>query len=592
MATKYRSLLFKCDLIAANNTALKAYTLDIEFLDIENKTWRKLVTRIETKKGLLSHTYEIPVRLAKEELITRLVRDCMSEGSLPMFRIVKSNQKKTLIISEAPAIFFDEDSLQIAIDFQKLWLLDESLFIKKNNSIIIASPIYLYGFQKDFLILEEENRKLNTLTKQQETDLKKVNEKHDSQLKKLHEHLNEHEETESLLKQSLDNSLNEIADLKEQLNNAHKDDTSPEVKLLIKTLEDKTNEIESLLKKLNNQNEKLIDLQEEIEILKSSEVTKDELTIRVKELEKLVANYEEKTAIIQYNLTEKSQEIEMLKKEISILKNDTSKTDKLKKVLLEKTNTIKDLQKTQNELIKEKQSIFLEVKKTKNDLQTQQNSIDDLVEKVKISQQLVSEKNNEIATLTQNTAVKEIEISKLETKVTEIQSYVDAENPNKLDAKKVYSSIINDIAIADAEMDNSRFKMANISLNLKATVEKGPQGTLFGLVDFESAKDINAAAISDISIDIVPNTTSIKSKNTVPNIIGLTETAARKIITNYGLKLDVVYQPTDNPKFIEGQAIKQIPEVGSEIIQGQEVHSRRQRLKVQFHLVFAQSTLM
>lgn len=571
MATKYRSLLFKCDLIAANNTALKAYTLDIEFLDIENKTWRKLVTRIETKKGLLSHTYEIPVRLAKEELITRLVRDCMSEGSLPMFRIVKSNQKKTLIISEAPTIFFDEDNLQIAIDFQKLWLLDESLFIKKNNSIIIASPIYLYGFQKDFLILEEENRKLNTLTKQQEIDLKKVNEKHDSQLKKLHEHLNEHEETESLLKQSLDNSLNEIADLKEQLNNAHKDDTSPEVKLLIKTLEDKTNEIESLLKKLNNQNEKLIDLQEEIEILKSSEVTKDELTIRVKELEKLVANYEEKTAIIQYNLTEKSQEIEMLKKEISILKNDTSKTDKLKKVLLEKTNTIKDLQKTQNELIKEKQSIFLEVKKTKNDLQTQQNSIDDLVEKVKISQQLVSEKNNEIATLTQNTAVKEIEISKLETKVTEIQSYVDAENPNKLDAKKVYSSIINDIAIADAEMDNSRFKMANISLNLKATVEKGPQGTLFGLVDFESAKDINAAAISDISIDIVPNTTSIKSKNTVPNIIGLTETAARKIITNYGLKLDVVYQPTDNPKFVEGQAIKQIPEVGSEIIQGQEV---------------------
>lgn len=571
MATKYRSLLFKCDLIAANNTALKAYTLDIEFLDIENKTWRKLVTRIETKKGLLSHTYEIPVRLAKEELITRLVRDCMSEGSLPMFRIVKSNQKKTLIISEAPTIFFDEDNLQIAIDFQKLWLLDESLFIKKNNSIIIASPIYLYGFQKGFLILEEENRKLNTLTKQQEIDLKKVNEKHDSQLKKLHEHLNEHEETESLLKQSLDNSLNEIADLKEQLNNAHKDDTSPEVKLLIKTLEDKTNEIESLLKKLNNQNEKLIDLQEEIEILKSSEVTKDELTIRVKELEKLVANYEEKTAIIQYNLTEKSQEIEMLKKEISILKNDTSKTDKLKKVLLEKTNTIKDLQKTQNELIKEKQSIFLEVKKTKNDLQTQQNSINDLVEKVKISQQLVSEKNNEIATLTQNTAVKEIEISKLETKVTEIQSYVDAENPNKLDAKKVYSSIINDIAIADAEMDNSRFKMANISLNLKATVEKGPQGTLFGLVDFESAKDINAAAISDISIDIVPNTTSIKSKNTVPNIIGLTETAARKIITNYGLKLDVVYQPTDNPKFIEGQAIKQIPEVGSEIIQGQEV---------------------
>lgn len=571
MATKYRSLLFKCDLLAANNTALKSYALDIEFLDIENKTWGKLITGVETKKGLLSLVYEIPVRLAKEELITRLVRDCMSEGSLPMFRIVKSNEKETLIISEAPAIFFNEENLEIVIDFQKLWLLDGSLFIKKETSTIIASPIYLYDFQKSFLILEEENRKLSSLTKQQETDLKKTNEKFDSQFKELQEHLDEHEETEDLLKQSLENSFNEIAELKEQLKSNYTDDISEEYNQLIKTLEAKTNEIESLLEKLNKQNEQVIGLQEEIEILKSSEENKNELTIRIKELENLVASYEEKTAILQYNLEEKNQEIEILKKEIATLKNDTSEADKLKEILLEKTNIIEGFQKTQNALEEEKQLILLEVEKAKNDLQNQQNAIDDLVEKVKTSQQLVSEKNSEIATLAQNTAVKEIEISKLETKVTEIQNFVDAENPNKLDAKKVYSSIINDIAIADAEMDTSRFKMANISLNLKATVEKGPEGTLFGLVDFESAKDINAAAISDISIDIVPNTSSVKSENTVPSIMGLTETAARKVITNYGLKLDVIYQPTDNSKFIEGQAIKQIPEAGSELIQGQEV---------------------
>ncbi len=571
MATKYRALLFKCDLLAANNTALKSYSIDIEFLDIENKTWGKLVTGIETKKGLLALAYEIPVRLAKEEVITRLVRDCMSEGSLPMFRIVKSNEKETLTISEAPAIFFDEEKLEIVIDFQKLWLLDPSLYIKKESALIIASPFYLYDFQKEFLGLQEENTVLIDLTKQQADDFKKATEKFEHQLKELHEHLDEHEETESLLKQSLENSLNEIANLKEQFNSSFKDDNSDEFNQLIKTLEAKTNEIESLLEKLNKQNEQMLGLQEEIEILKSSEENKDELTIRIKELENLVVSYEEKTAILQYNLEEKNQEIEILKKEISILKNDTSEADKLKEVLLEKTNIIEGFQKTQNVLEEEKQLILLEVEKAKNDLQNQQNAIDDLVEKVKTSQQLVSEKNNEIATLAQNTAVKEIEISKLETKVTEIQSYVDAENPNKLDAKKVYSSIINDIAIADAEMDTSRFKMANISLNLKATVEKGPEGTLFGLVDFESAKDINAAAISDISIDIVPNTTAVKTENSVPNIIGLTETAARKIITNYGLKLDVIYQPTDNPNFIKGQAIKQIPEAGAALTPGQEV---------------------
>lgn len=568
MATKYRSLLFKCDLLATNNTALKTYSIDIEFLDIENRKWEKLVMGIETKKGLLSHAYEIPLRLAKEEIITRIVRDCMSEGSLPMFRIVKSNQKETLILSEAPSIFFDEENLEIAIDFQKLWLLDDSFFIKRNTSIIIASPIYLHDFQKEFLILQEENKKLISLTKQQEIDFKKINEKFDSQLKELHEHLNEHEETEALLKQSLENSLNEITDLKEQLNTSSNDDNSEELNQLIKTLEDKTNEVEQLLEKLNYQSEQISVLQEELEMLKSSSLINEELVVRIKELENLVTDYEEKTAILQQYLEEKSKEIVLLK---AALNDRTIETNEIQEALLEKTNELESLQQAKIELEQENKTILFEVEKSKNDLQIQQSSIDDLVEKVKTSQQIVSEKNIEITALTQNTAVKETEITKLQTKVTEIQSYVAAENPNKMDAKKVYSSIINDIAIADAEMDTSRFKMANISLNLKATVEKGPEGTLFGLVDFESAKDINAAAISAISIDIVPNTTSIKQENNVPNIIGLTETAARKIITNYGLKLDVIYQPTDNPKFIEGQAIKQIPAAGSELIQGQEV---------------------
>ena len=571
MATKYRALLFKCDLLAANNTALKTYSIDIEFLDIENKKWEKLITKIETKKGLLFHSYEIPIRLAKEEIITRLVRDCMSEGSLPMFRIVKTSKEETLILSEAPSIFFNEKELTISIDFQKIWLLDSSLHIKRETSTIIASPIYLHDFQKDFLTLQEENKKLISLNKQQEISFTKANKEFENQFKDLHEHLNEHEETESLLKQSLENNLNEINGLKKQLKDSNKADNSEKINQLLKIIKGKTNEIEDLLKQLNSKDKQVSVLQEELETLKSSSLIKEELTIRIKELENLIAEYEEKTVVTQHYLEEKNQEIQILKEELASLNDSVIEINQLQEALLEKAKEIENLQLLKNKLEQENKIILLDVEKTKNDLQTQQNSIDDLVEKIKTSQQLVSKKNNEIATLTKNTTVKEIEISKLKTKVTEIQSFIDAENPNKLDAKKVYSSIINDIAIADAEMDTSRFKMANISLNLKATVEKGPEGTLFGLVDFESAKDINAAAISDISIDIVPNTTSIKSENMVPSIIGLTETAVRKTITNYGLKLDVVYQPTDNPKFIEGQAIKQIPEAGSELIQGQEV---------------------
>lgn len=152
------------------------------------------------------------------------------------------------------------------------------------------------------------------------------------------------------------------------------------------------------------------------------------------------------------------------------------------------------------------------------------------------------------------------------------QDYTATAHPNKLSANKVYSSIVRDVIKADEELVNAKYKLSNISLNLKTTVEKGPEGTVFGLLDFESAKEVNTAAISDIRLDIVPSgTQTIQTAQTMPNVMGLTESAVRKVLQNYGLRLDAIYHATKDESIIAGQSFKQSPEQGSEIEEGQEV---------------------
>ncbi|WP_430412275.1 PASTA domain-containing protein [Kordia sp.] len=199
-------------------------------------------------------------------------------------------------------------------------------------------------------------------------------------------------------------------------------------------------------------------------------------------------------------------------------------------------------------------------------------SIDVLKEAVKKEKLIVETKDVELQA--KQTLIKSLERKTvtLERQLEEATDFKVTEHPNKLSASKVYGSIVNDVIKADEELINSRYKLANVSLNLKTTVEKGPEGTIFGLLDFETAKDINSAAISDISIDIVPNATTVTDEGQkMPNILGLTETAVRKILLNNGLKLDAVYHPTNDDHLIVGQSFKQSPAADTSITEGQEV---------------------
>ncbi|MFL0070695.1 PASTA domain-containing protein [Tenacibaculum maritimum] len=324
--------------------------------------------------------------------------------------------------------------------------------------------------------------------------------------------------------------------------------------------------------KLRKEKEKLI---EKIAMLQSeNEETRSTLKGEINRLYVNLRELRENTNAIKEVLEKKEKEIVALKERLKnndVINNNAEEVRELRLKIKALTEAIEILKKEYFFLKKEKQQIEATLEKAQNDLIVNQTTIDKLVTQLKEMQASNKDKNHEIKRLLATVKDKDQDLKDLEKRLEEVKSYIDAEHPNKLAAKKVYHSIMSDIAIADKEMSTSRFKLANISMNLKATIEKGPEGTMLGLLDFEAAKQINGAAVSDIHIDIIPNQTTTAKTNTIPNIIGLTETATRKMLTSYGLKLEVVYQPTNDPKLIEGQAIRQSPEAGKEFYEGEEV---------------------
>lgn len=275
----------------------------------------------------------------------------------------------------------------------------------------------------------------------------------------------------------------------------------------------------------------------------------EECQRRVEELNQQIESLSAHTKRLEDLIKNKDAEIQNLKKELEAVNNQNSNED-LEQIIEAQRREIEQL---------------------KEDNERQAVHIRDLQKQLENQEHVISNKEEEITSLTTQLSRKDVEIQNLNERIQELENQNPDTHPNKLDAQQVYSSIVHDINRADEAMLNSKFKLANISMNLKATVEKGEEGTLFGLIDYESSKNINGAAISDISIKVIPNDTVTSNTLTVPNIIGLTESAVRNVLQQYDLKLDVIYQPTNVANYIKGQAFKQYPEAGSDLIPGQEV---------------------
>lgn len=124
---------------------------------------------------------------------------------------------------------------------------------------------------------------------------------------------------------------------------------------------------------------------------------------------------------------------------------------------------------------------------------------------------------------------------------------------------------------AQTALKSSGFSLGSISVNARGLVQG--DGSRLNLLDIADLKTLPAGVLSDVRIDLTPNTTvGGVVQIAVPDVAQLTETAARRVLASVGLVLDTSYGPRAlNNDAAEGQAMLQTPGHGTGVARGSRV---------------------
>ncbi|MNE23858.1 PASTA domain protein [compost metagenome] len=136
-----------------------------------------------------------------------------------------------------------------------------------------------------------------------------------------------------------------------------------------------------------------------------------------------------------------------------------------------------------------------------------------------------------------------------------------------LPINELYSNIVSEIETAANASDSSPFKLSNISLKLKAMIQRDGESVSATLLDPDSSENVNGNAISELVFDITSNQTVQAPVLVIPDLKGLTETAVRRVLKSLNLRLNPVYQ--NNPAVMNGDSFKQSPTAGEKINKNQ-----------------------
>lgn len=128
---------------------------------------------------------------------------------------------------------------------------------------------------------------------------------------------------------------------------------------------------------------------------------------------------------------------------------------------------------------------------------------------------------------------------------------------------ELYTNIVSEIATASDTGIDSPYKLSNISLKLKALIHDDGGSISATLLDLENSGTVNEGAISELFFDITPVDNRQNTSAVIPDCIGLTETAVRRILKNAGLRLNPVYQKKET--IVNGDSFKQSPLKGTAV---------------------------
>ncbi len=146
----------------------------------------------------------------------------------------------------------------------------------------------------------------------------------------------------------------------------------------------------------------------------------------------------------------------------------------------------------------------------------------------------------------------------------------DLEKQGSLDERPIAlssfsSKIIDEFEKTDIANQGRSYRLANVSLNLKTVVTKDTNDQLgIQLLPLDKLKEITRDLMSEVHFEFSPGPQKTYESLIVPDLVGLTETAARRILGHLGLQLNPVYQ--ENKKVQGGDSFNQAPEPGSKIM--------------------------
>lgn len=128
---------------------------------------------------------------------------------------------------------------------------------------------------------------------------------------------------------------------------------------------------------------------------------------------------------------------------------------------------------------------------------------------------------------------------------------------------ELYTNLVSEIDTATRSSGSSAFKLSNISLKLKAFIQRDGDTVSASLLDLTNSEEANGDAISELTFDITPTPTGESTLATLPDVTGLTETAVRRVLKSLNLRLNPVYQK--NLDVVNGDSFKQSPVEGDAI---------------------------
>lgn len=262
-------------------------------------------------------------------------------------------------------------------------------------------------------------------------------------------------------------------------------------------------------------------------------------------------------AAIKKELTAKDKLIAKMEAEMGKAQKQASEAERLLSLsataMAEKDQTLRaaavDMEQQALELLQLKEQIIVLNGTIENNVTT----IRQLNERVQ-SQNFQLESGNKIM------EEQKRQITALEEKLSAMTQEAVEYKPMAQPVSKVYASILDEFKKTNELNKDGAYRLANISLNLKTFVEHDATGIRMQLVDANKLSSLPSAALSDFRVEIGEGSGSTPGSVRLPDLIGLTETAARKIINSLGLSLKPVYQAKKDVP--DGQSFKQSPTTG------------------------------